>query len=149
MPVTRTNDEILCFLVRNAVPDKFIPTDGMEGPGKPERLRQLLLRLSGPTRYTVPLDLFEEFIGEKFSFERHLRPLHESNALRFRVAKSGSNYDSPEYREIFDHTNGLVQASDPPGQTARIAFYIGGQDDFITTYQEVVKNAVELGLLKF
>lgn len=155
--MARTPDEILCFLIRNAKADPFLPVDGTEPDGdneewkksnKPQRLRDLLLRLSGTTRYATPLAAFEAFLEESYSFERHLRPLHEEGALRFQIAEPGSFYDTPKYREIFDKSNGLVKDYDTPGLPSYVVFHVGGDNPFLSMYQEIIQNAVELGLLR-
>lgn len=145
-----TDNDIIAFLIRNATADKYLPVDLSERNGFDDGvLPQVLLRLSGVTRYTVPLPLFVEFMGgEPYSFEKHLRSVHDSGALQFRVAKAGDFYDSPEYRKASDHVRGLVSGSEP-GHPCCIAFTVGKEDATqvaVGMYFEVLANLEALGV---
>jgi hypothetical protein len=82
---------------------------------------QVILRLCGHTRYTVPLNSFEEFVGEPYSFEKHLRHWYDSNTLNFNVPLKGELFDTGMYRKAFDQSNGIIS----DGASKYIAFYIG------------------------
>lgn len=151
-PCKRTPDEILLFLIKNAVPDSYLPVsedrpDDEYFDSEPY-IRRVLLRLCGHTRYRVPLEAFEAFIGADYSFERYLRPLETSGALCFSVAVCGY-YGTPHYRVLFDHTNGLI--ADYRSEKKRwIAFHLGRDPGVpghaVTMYREVLKNLTGLGV---
>jgi len=151
----KNSDEILCFLTRNSKREVYFPLDGLDiqddfGNKKPldkeRRLYDLLLRLSGKTQYKVPFEDFEAFLGEPYSFEKHLRPLYEDGTLYFvGIPKPDSIYDSPSYRKIFDPTWGLVCDYSQPERPKYVRFTIG-EDDFLSRFGEILKNAEELGL---
>src|ERR1035437_11128868 len=122
----RTIDETILFLVKHATSDKFLPVNPKSEAGV-RPLADLLLRLCGVTRYTVPLEDFEAFTSEPFDFERHLRAVHEEGTISFGIPASGSYYDSDKYRKISCKVNGCVGNKD----CLWIAFYIRAtRDDF-------------------
>ena len=144
----RTTDEILCFLVRNSAPEYHdFPVSESHVPRTlAERLQALLLRCSGTTRYRCPTPLLEEFLGEPVSFERHLRPLMESGALHFNgVAEPGSFYDSPSYREIFDHSTGRIK-NYKTGESW-VSFYYR-ENKFLDHHDQLEADAASLGLYR-
>jgi hypothetical protein len=142
----KTNDEILLFLVRNSVPDYFHPlsedefsygtSDGKTHHlTKKEKLKLLLLRLAGTNRYTCELSKFEEFLGEKFNFEKHLRPLFEEGTLFFSIPEKGSFYDSTRYREISAHVNGIIGNS----KNKWVAFWYR-ENNFLNDIKNILEN---------
>lgn len=146
----RTTDEILCFLVRNSTPEyhDFPVSEGPRGFPRTmaERLQTLLLRCSGTTRYRCPTPIFEEFLGEPVSFERHLRPLMESGALHFNgIAEPGSLYDTPSYRESGDHCRG--QIGDYKTGESWVAFYYR-ENKFLDHHEQLEADAASLGLYR-
>lgn len=149
-----TSDEILLFLIKNAVMDPFLPVEHLtaqqRADGCPETLplHDLLLRLSGPPRYRVPLPLFEEFVGEKYNFETHIRPLHEAGHIRCNgIAEEGTFYGTPRYRELFAATSGLVSDYSTTERPTWVAFHIRASEKaFLTTFTQVLENAQTLGL---
>jgi hypothetical protein len=151
--VSKTSDEILLFLVKNAEADAFLP---VKPPVNAELmewyrpLHDLLLRLCGATRYQVPQKDFEAFVGEPYSFEKHIRPLHDAGHIRCSgIAKPGEFYDSPAYRKAFDHASGLVCDYSIEGRPSWIAFkFRGDDDDFLKELDAVWENADELGLVQ-
>jgi len=139
------SDDILLFLVKNSKSQSFLPVE-VKG-NKPNKLRDLLLRLSGVTTYMCPLEALESFLGEKVDFEKHLRPLHKTKGpLYFSgVPEEGSFYDSPKYRETLKHVTGQVR--DYTTGQSFISFTYG-ENEFLTDYYTILENATELKLLK-
>lgn len=143
----KTPDEVLVFLIRNATPDAFQPVTAPSVEGSPPvyPLHDLLLRLTPVTRYRVPLPDFEVFLGEKFSFERHLRSLQDDGTLEFGVADPGTFYDSPTYRAAFDHCNGLC--SEHKAGKIWVKFLVRThKNEFLERFRGVLQNAQDLGL---
>ena len=145
----RTSDEILVFLIRNSAPEYHehpVSGDGDVAERTPaERLEALLLRVSGTTRYKCPVESLEAFLGESVSFERHLRPLHESGALHFNgVPEAGSYFDKLRYRGARDGVTGRV--TDYATRREWVAFHVRG-NDFLAHHKQIVDDARNLGLL--
>lgn len=147
-----TENDIIAFLIRNATPEAYLPVESpSEGDFDDHEpyIKKVLLRLAGVTRYTVPLQAFEAFMGEPYSFESHLRAIHDSGALNFAVAKAGDFYDTPKYRKSFDRSNGLVCNYDVPGRPCWIVFTLGKEDATdvaVKMYFQVLANLKTLGV---
>ena len=147
--MTKTPDEILAFLIRHAKPDEFSP---VEFPASVDSqpvypLHDLLLRLSDVTRYRVPIEDFENFVGEKYSFEKHMRSLSDEGTLTFTVAGPGDIYDSENYRKAFDHTNGLTADYKCNPKKCWITFRIRTHRyEFLNRFKQIQQNAHDLGL---
>lgn len=148
----KTFDEILLFLVKNSKPEYFVcPVSGMKDyldppkkKTKKEKRNELLLRLSGTTRYLCESEKLEKFLGEEINFEKHLRSLYEDNILYFsEVPKKNSFYDTEQYREIFSKTTGQVKNYE--SGVSYIAFYYK-ENNFLEDYNYIIKNADELGI---
>lgn len=146
----KTSDEILLFLVKNSVPQyhsiKISPTkDWQDTPKKKSRKEKrddLLLSLSGTTRYFCPSKALEDFLEEEIDFEKHLRKLYEDGFLYFKgVAEPGSHYDSPKYREIFAKNTGQVK--DYSTNISYVAFHYR-EDKFLEDYNNIIETAEEL-----
>ena len=154
MTLYKTSDEILLFLVKNATRDPFRPVEPPDPPedenGEPyDPLRDLLLRLSGSHRYTVPVKDFEALVGEPYSFEKHLRAIHEAGHLRFEVPEPDGFYDTEEYREVFDKTIGLVTDYNKPERPSFVAFrFRCPRHDFLSDLNMIQANARKLGLVR-
>jgi hypothetical protein len=146
--MARSLDEILLFLVKNSTPEYHefpVSSRGaLEGESKDELLKQLLLALSGTTRYLCPEKALREFLGEPISFERHLRPFHRKGILFFDdCPEKGSFYDSKKYRDLFDGSSGRVQ--DPGSKKTWVAFHYR-ENDFLEHVEQIEKDAFKLGL---
>jgi len=150
----KTSDDILLFLVKNSKPEYHeYPVEGkplQQGDRpltKDQKLYDLLLSVSGTTRYLCPLDQFEDFLGEEYSFEKHLRPLYESGTLYFAgIPSNGDFYDSKEYRKAFSASTGIV-CSDYKNKTRWVAFHYR-ENEFLSNMDKLVENALKLGVLK-
>jgi len=149
----KTSDEILLFLVKNSVPQYYIyPVDQIDDSNnlskkksKKKILEEILLRVSGTTRYLCETHRLEKFLEEKVSFEKHLRPLFEAGILFFSgVPKKGDFYDSESYRKIFDGSTGQVR--DYKNKIDYICFHYR-ENDFLKDYQNIKNNAHDLKLL--
>jgi len=147
----KTSDEILLFLVKNSTPEYYVyPVSAMETyvdppkkKTKKQKRNEVLLRLSGTTRYLCESKKLEEFLGEEINFEKHLRALHEDGTLVFNgIAEKDSFYDSEKYREIFAKSNGQVK--DYESGISYVAFHYR-ENDFLGDYKNIVKNVDELG----
>lgn len=153
----KSSDQILLFLVKNSVPEYHIYTvshmhdvsksfaPNQKRKSKKEKLEDLLLSLSGTNRYICDSEKLEEFLGEKISFEKHLRKIHDAGILDFNgVPEKGSFYDSPNYRKNADHTNGQVY--DYKIKKKWVAFHYK-KNDFLNDYCKILEDAKDLGLL--
>ncbi|CAB4196702.1 hypothetical protein UFOVP1290_222 [uncultured Caudovirales phage] len=156
----KSSDQILLFLVKNSTPeyhstwgdsmhktyierDKYTPNKKKRS--KKEKLHDLLLRLSGTTRYICESKKLEKFLGEKISFEKHLRKLHEDGILCFDgVPEKGDFYDTPNYRVIFDNATG--QIGDYKLNKSWVAFSYR-EDKVLDDFADILKDAEDLGLL--
>ena len=116
---------------------------------KAKRLLNLLLSLSGVTRYLCPEEKLAMYLGEPVSFEKHLRPLMEEGTLYFAgVPDPGGYFDSLSYREAFDHSTGRIadySGGKEPWPTW-IAFWYR-ENDFLKDVRNIEEDAVKLGLL--
>jgi hypothetical protein len=146
----KTSDEILLFLVKNSRPEYYVyPVSGVKTyldppkkKTKKEKRNDVLLRLSGTTRYLCESKKLEEFLGEEIDFEKHLRQLHDDGILNFGVAEKDSFYDSEKYRKIFAKSNGQIK--DYKSLISHVAFHYR-ENDFLGDYKNIVENADELG----
>jgi hypothetical protein len=108
-------------------------------------LHDLLLRLSGATRYICESKKLKKFLGEEISFEKHLRKLHEDGILYFSdIPEKGDFYDTPKYRKIFDKTNG--QIGDYKTRQSWVAFFYR-EDKVLDDFYDILQDAKDLGLL--
>lgn len=129
----KTADQILLYLVKTAKPEQFIPPPdsaglGLEEPDEP--LQDLLVQLSGTTQYAVRLSDFQAFLGEAYSFQKHIRKLHEAGHIHcFEIPEPGDVYDAPRYRKLFDASWGVVAAADHDGAGPSFVFQFNTDDD--------------------
>lgn len=145
---SKSKNEILLFLVKNSIPEYhcYPVSDSVKPKTKEEKLKDLLLRLSGNMRFLCLLESFEKFVGEKYNFEKHLRVLHDEGTLCVNgVPPAGSFYDSKKYRELFAHGTGLVGNSKT--NITHIAFHYR-ENDFLKDYYNILNDAAKLGLVK-
>ncbi len=148
----KTSDEILLFLVKNSLPEYFVfpvslvdVSDQSKKKSKRKRLEELLLRLSGTNRYLCETNKLKKFLGEKVSFKKHLRQLHEEGILHFNgVPEAGSFYDSDGYRKAFDHATGQIR--DYNKKISYVCFHYR-EDKYLEDYQNIKNNAYDLKLL--
>lgn len=148
----KTPDEILLFIVKNSKPEYHVfPVSGIKNylnppkkKTKKEKRDDLLLRLSGVTRYLCESKKLEQFLGEQINFEKHLRSLHEDGVLYFNgVPEKNSFYDTEKYREIVSKTTGQIK--DYKSDICHVAFYYK-ENNFLQDYYNIKENADELGL---
>lgn len=148
--MTKTSDEILLFLVKNSKPEYHVHfvEDPEDGPKRTrnQKLMDLLLNLSGTTRFLCETSKLQEFLGEKVHFEKHLRPLQTEGTLCFdnRNMDTGP-YNTPEYREVFAHTRGQIK--DYETNVSYVAFHYR-ENNFLQDYRNIVTQAVNLGIVK-
>jgi hypothetical protein len=149
----KTSDEILLFLVKNSKPEYYIfPVDEMDTSHNPpkkkskkQKLKEVLLRLSGVNRYVCETDKLENFLNEKVDFEKHLRQFHEEGILYFNgIPKPGDYYDSPEYRKVFAATRGQIRNYET--KTSYVCFYYR-ENNFLEDYHNIKNNAYDIKLL--
>lgn len=70
----------------------------------------------------------------------------ESGALHFSgVAEPGSFYDSPSYREAFDHATGRIK--DYKTNQSWVAFYYR-ENKFLDHHEQLESDAASLGLYR-
>jgi hypothetical protein len=144
---TKSSDEILLFLVKNSMPEyyKFPVSDEPNTNHIWERspLEKILLRLSGNMRFLCPLKKFEEFVGESYSFEKHLCALHEQEILFI----TGISFDEVHgtYQKSLDSTTGLIKNYETG--IRYIAFHYR-ENNFLEDFDNILDDAKKLGLLK-
>lgn len=141
-------DRIIAFLIRNAVPTPYVPVAPRDQERDP--YVQVLLRLSGHTRYCVRLSDFEKFIGEPYDFEKHLRSIHDSGALRFHgVPMPDDPYDSFPYRQAFSRSSGLITDYSSESRETCVAFTLGREDPVevaVGVFSQALLNLEALGV---
>lgn len=149
--MTKTSDEILLFLVKNSKPEYHLHflEDSEVSPKRTrnQKLMDLLLNLSGTTRFLCETSKLQEFLGEKVHFEKHLRPLQTEGTLHFDGTSldDPGPYNTPEYREVFAHTRGQIE--DYETNVSYVAFHYR-ENDFLQDYRNVATQAVNLGIVK-
>lgn len=118
------NLDLFAFLLQHAEPEyRAVASSATNDALRDDRLRCLLLLVSGTTRYRVPLPAVEKFLGEQVSFEKHLRPL------------MGMIH--------FCGTDGRIM--DYKTREQWIAFRVGG-NEFLEHYGALISEATRLGL---
>ena len=144
--MTKTSDEILLFLVKNSKPEYHVHFIDSPKPTRNQKLMDLLLNLSGTTRFLCETSKLQEFLGEKVHFEKHLRPLQTEGTLYFDGGNMDTGpYSTPEYREVFAHTRGQIK--DYETNVSYVAFHYR-ENNFLQDYRNIVTQAVNLGIVK-
>lgn len=154
----RTVDETILFLIRAAKPGGYVKVYRSDDPemekftprlrGRPTaaKVRRFLYdtisHVCQEGTYLVEKGAFEQFTGEPYSFEAHLRATHEAGPVRFQVAEPGSFYDTPTYRKVFDHTNGLVE--DYTTGQVWLRFWLMTEEERKQFRQEAVEDILSL-----
>ena len=78
--------------------------------------------------FHIEQEKFEKFVGEKYSFEKHLLPLIKLNLITSHNLYYDDFYGTPEYRKIFDKTTGLVR--DYKTEQSFVRFYIEKLEEY-------------------
>lgn len=144
---TKSPDEILLFLVKNSMPEYHIfpvsadPNTNHIWERSP--LEKLLLRLSGNIRFTCPLEIFEKFVGESYSFEKHLSVLYEQKILFVTAVRFDETHGT--YKKSANHTTGLIKNYETG--ISYIAFYYR-ENKFLEDFDNILDDAEKLGLFK-
>jgi hypothetical protein len=148
----KTSDEILLFLVKNSEPvyfDDIWKIEDFIKKKKQEILKQFILSLSSCTSYMCEIKKFEQFVGEPYNFEKHLRTLYEDGILFFpgvpRLNDEQNFYSQPKYIQIFSGTNGTVKNYN--SGEIHIKFYYR-ENSFLKHYKNIITYAEKLGLIK-
>lgn len=142
----KTANQILLYLVKTAKPQRFVPSpdsDEIEGLDEPdEPLQDLLVQLSGVTSYTVRLSDFQAFLGEAYSFEKHIRKLHEAGHIHCpEIPEPGDVYDAPQYRKLFDASWGVEAAEDHDVAGPSFVFQFNTDDEDLSRVEPVLAYA--------
>lgn len=146
---TKSPDEILLFLVKNSMPEYHIfpvsadPNANHIWAWERSPLERLLLRLSGNTRFTCPLEIFEKFVGESYSFEKHLRALYEQKILFVTGVRLDGTHGT--YEKSADHTTGLIK--NYKTGVSYVTFHYR-ENNFLDDFDNILDDAEKLGLFK-
>lgn len=141
----KLSDKVLLFLVKNSKPEYhecFVSSthDYLDNPKektKKEKLQDLLLSVSGTTRYCCESLELEKFLGEQISWKKHLLPLQKNKILYFEGSSSGDDKLWDAHKgQVKDYTTGI----------SYVAFHYK-ENDFLKSYDQIKENAEKLKLL--
>ena len=123
----KTTKQIFDYLIKNAKYYKAWKAEDI-----PQILKEskedggitLEVAIESIPSFHVEFDRFEKWLGEKYSFRKHLKPLIKKGLISCSgIPKKGDLYDSQQYRKIFDNTWGLVK--DYKTNRSYVNFWLG------------------------